>query len=385
MIIRSRNLLHESAPKTYLTNTEAAGTTIFRMANTNGFGSSWAIQVGETGNALTEVLLLNGDSSGGTAGTSTAVSRYEHPKDTPVYAIKYNQVVFERSTAGTAGTATPMTDGTITYTPNLWDNEDQKSYTSFDDTSGSQSYAYRFRFRNSSLGSTTIQSDWITPAGFDFYSLASIRQRIKDKLWDATFITDDRIFDDWINEFKDEMSNAVIEVNEDYALGTVDVGFSATTGLGTITTADFVQARRFEVTYNGVNFYLSTKQNANDYYPDQVFSSTHPYHDWLGDNIFIVHPPESGGTARLTFYRFGTTMVNDTDTLPVPMRSFTKSFVDYGKLQAQYKDGKVSDAEIQAFIDNEKRRFTNHIVPRDKTGPTMVRLVENISGEDSLV
>ena len=381
MIIDIINSLHETAPRTHLTSTEAAGTTIFRLANTNAFGSSWALQIGEIGQQQTEVLLLNGDPGAGTVGTSTVVSRYEHPADTPVYAIKYDQVVFERSTTGTAGTATPMTDGTITYQPNRFDLEDRQSYTSFDDTSGSTSYAYRVRFRNSVLGSNTIQSDWITPAGYYFYALSSIRQRIRDKIWDSSFIGDDRIINDWINELKDEFVNAVIDVDENYAMGTVGVSFG-TAGLGTITTGDFSQVSRFEVTHNGVDYFLATKQYISDYVPDQIFSSTNPYYEWVGDTVFRVHPAESGGTASLTFYRFGTTMVNDTDELPSPMKTFTKSFVDYGKLQAQYKDGKVNQDTIDNFLAREKSRFTSHIVPRDKSQVSSIKIVESTTGDD---
>jgi len=115
MIIQSTNNLHLAAPKTRLAINANAGIGTFTLQNTDGFGSSWAIQIGETGHEQTEVLLLSGNPGAGTLGTTTVVSRFSHPADTPVYAIKYNQVVFERSTAGTAGTATPMTGGTITY------------------------------------------------------------------------------------------------------------------------------------------------------------------------------------------------------------------------------------------------------------------------------
>ena len=98
--------------------------------------------MGERGHEQTEVLVLSGDPGNGTLGTTTAVSRYEHPADTPIYAIKYDQVVFERSTDGTAGTASPMTGGTVTY-------QADGTVTEFDDTSGSASYAYKTYFKNS--------------------------------------------------------------------------------------------------------------------------------------------------------------------------------------------------------------------------------------------
>ena len=375
MIIKTRNLLHVNAPKTFLTNLEAAGTNILRWKNPSGFNASWAVQIGEAGEEQSETVILSSSTPAGTAGTLTANDSYEHPADTPLYAIKYDQVVFERSTTGTAGTATPLTNGTITY-------QSDSLFTQFDDTSGASTYAYRARFRNSISGTTTSQSDWLTPLGFDFYSLARIRERIKRKLWDATFITDETIIDDWINEWKDEMSNAVIALNEDYSMGTVDIAFG-TAGLGTITTADFSQIRRLDITYNGQDFYFSTKQNVNDYDPNQVFSSVHPYHNWMGDTVFQVKPPESGGTARITFYRFGTIMVNDTDTLPLPMRSYTKSFVDYGLSQAYLKDEKLDHYDRSIALANiAKADFVTKLTPRDQSGPSMVDIVEAIDAQD---
>ena len=374
MIIKNTNSLAIDTPRTYLTNLEAAGTNVIRWKNPNGFFASWAIQIGDLNEEQTEVILLGASTPAGTAGTLAASTLYEHPADTPVYAIKYNQVVFERSTTGTVGTATPMTDGTVTY-------QADHSYTIFDDTTGSQTYSYRTRFRNSVLAVTTSQSDWLTPSGFDFYSLARIRERIKRKLWDATFITDDTIIDDWINEWKDEMSNAVIALNEDYAIGTVDIAFG-TAGLGTITTTDFSQIRRIDITYNGQDFYFSTKQNVNDYDPNQVFSSVHPYHNWMGDTVFQVKPPESGGTARIAFYRFGTTMVNDTDVLPLPMRSYTKSFVDYGLSQAYLKDEKLDHYDRTITLAHgAKNDFITKLTPRDQSGPSMVDIVEAIDAQ----
>lgn len=373
MVVPTRNILAVTAPKTYLMNTEAAGTTVFRLRNTIGFGSSWAVQIGETGEEQTEVLVLSGNPPAiGTLGTSTAASNFEHPSDTPVYAIKFDQVVFERSTTGTAGTATPMTNGTLTY-------QADRALTQFDDTTGSVSYAYRTYFRNSVLGANSTESDWTTSAGFDFYSLASLRERGKRKLWDASFIKEDIVIDDWINELKEEFVKRAIQVNEDYALGTVDVGFDGTDGYGTVTTADFSQVRRADITYNGADFFLATKMNVNDYLPDEEFSSVHPYIHWRGDTVFRVRPDESGGTARMTFYRFGTTMVNDTDTLPLIMRPFTRSFTDYVKLNAQYKDGKATQNDIDSFIDRESDKFVVFLSPRMKTGPTMVDIVEPVS------
>ena len=349
-----------------------AGTTIFRLRNTNSFGSSWAIQIGATGQEQSEILVLSGNPGAGTLGTTTVASRYEHPQDTPVYATKYNQVVFYRSTAGTTGTATALADGTVTYQPD-------HLFTQFDDTTGSISYAYRTLFRNSVLSTETDLSDWIviTPT---FYSLAVIRDRTKEKLWNSDFL-DDSTIDNWTNEFKDKLTNLAIPSNEDYSLGTVAVAFG-TDGLGTITTGDFKQPRRVWVTYNGQDSYQSTKQEANDDWPHRVYNSTHPYHFWFGNDVIQINPGNSGGTATIMFYRQGTAMVNDTDELPRFMRGYTDGFVEYNLIQAQYKDDRITMSDKKGAEQTLMKDFVDQLAPRDKTGAKYVKLVESISGED---
>jgi len=371
-MIQVENPRTDNIPKTYLAVNQAATVGTLYVDNTTGFSANWAVQVGETNEEQSEVILIGAGAPSGTKIVLAADTAFEHPADTPVYAIKWNQVVFEKSATGTAGTAAAITNGTVTIQPD-------QDYTQFDDTSSASTDAYRTRFRNSALVTQTSESDWMTPAGPTFYSQASIRNRIKDKVWNADYLTDDMV-NDWINEWKDIMSNSVISVNEDYALGTVDVGFG-TAGLGTITTTDFSQVRRVWVTGDGVDWYQSNKMNINDFQPDEIFVSTHPYHAWQGDTVFQVKPDGSAGTARLTFYRFGTTMVNDTDELPQPMRSYTDSFVSYGEAQALKKDKNPDWKNVLATANVGKQDFVSKLAPRDKSGPRYIDLTEHITGD----
>lgn len=374
MIIPTRNILADNAPKTFTTFPEIAGTNILRWNNPSGFNASWAIQVGETGEQQSEIVILGASTPSGTAGTLTANTLYPHPTNTPLYAIKYDQVVFERSTAGTLGTAIPLSGGTVTL-------QVDGNVTQFDDTSGSTSYAYKTFFRSSALSVNSTESDWITSSGFSFYSLAALRNRAKDRLWNANYLSD-LLLNDWVNEWKDELTNGIISLNEDYALGTVDVAFG-TAGLGTITTADFKQVKRIWTTFNGVDYFKSTKMDSNDYIPNQTFSTMMPYHYYQGDTVLGIQPNGQAGTARLEFYRFGTTMVNDTDELPQPFRSYTKTFMDYMENLALKKDGKYQESQGPLQEANiGKARFIIEMTPRDKTGPQYVDLVEPIDGDD---
>lgn len=378
MIVKTRNTLTDSSPKTYLTFNEVAGTNIIRWANPNGFAASWGIQVGETGEEQTEIAVLSGGNpANGTAGTLSANTLYAHAANTPVYAVKYDQIVFERSITGTTGAAAPITNGTITIQPT-------DDFTQFDDTSGSVSYAYKTYFRSSGLLVNSTESDWITSSGFTFYSLARLRERVKEKLWNSDFV-DDTTIDNWINEWKDEMTNAAISVNEDYSIGTVNVAFG-TNGLGTVTTGDFKQPRRIEVTYNGSDYFLSTKRALNEYYPSEIVNSAHPYHDFQGDTVIHIMPADTTGTAKIWYYQTGTPLLSDADELPQSMHPYTKSFVDYALGMAYQKDARNPVAQVQfQSANNAKAQFVTQLAPRDKTGPTYVRIQEVMSGEDNLV
>ena len=104
------------------------------------------------------------------------------------------------------------------------------------------------------------------------------------------------------------------------------------------------------------------------------------------DDVIGIKPGDSGGTAELVFYRFGTTMVNDTDELPLPMRPYTKGFVDYGVAQAKYKDGKMTAYRDKlSESQNAKEQFLRNISPRDKSGPTIIDIIESISGDDMII
>jgi hypothetical protein len=374
MIIKVNNNLSVNAPKTFTSFNEIAGTNVLRWKNSNAFNASWAMQVGETGEEQTEVVLLNTSTPAGTAGTLVANTSFAHSSDTPLYAIKYNQIVFEKSATGTAGVATPITDGTLTI-------QADSKFTQFDDVNGTITDAYRTYYKNSVLNVTSSESDWITFSGYTFFSLAKMRQRVKDKLWDSSYIVDDSKIDDWINEWQEKMANCVLAVNEDYSKGTVNIGFG-TNGLGTITNATFKGVKRFWVTWDNVSSYQSTKIQSNAYLPDQVFTTSHPYHDYVNDNVFRVHPSDVAGTAQIEFYQLKDPMVNDTDELPVPMRGYTSSFVDYGVAQALLKDNKTEEYNLKIGEANSvKEQFRQELSPRDKSSADKVLITDTLGGD----
>lgn len=368
MILRVKNLLDQTAQVTYLTQKENLAGTTLHVQNTNGASDNWALQVGKTGEEKSEVVLMSGAVASGTTFNLATATVNDHPTDTPVYAVKYDKIIWERSTAGTSGTAAPFATTVI---------QPDNDFTLYDDTSGAATYGYKVRYLNSATNGSSSQSDWITSGGYDYYSLGKMRQRIKDKLFSTGFIGEDDIIDDWINEYMDMMSNAAIDVNEDYNLGSTNVSFSGTTELGTISDTDFKQVRRVWMTADGVNYYKATKMESTDVTPGQVFTASEPYFFMYDERTISRWPHEAAGTACILYYKLNSRLSNETDVLPVSMQGYTKGFVDYALAQAKYKDNK-DGAPWEAKAEATLAKYRSELTPRNKSDTTTINVVESV-------
>lgn len=374
MIISVKNNLTVNAPFTYSTYQEVAGTNVIRWKNADQMQASWALQVGATGIPQSEIVLLGVASPAGTAGTLTANTLFEHPAETPLYGIKWDQIVFEVATAGTSGTAVPITNGTVAIQPN-------SETTFFDHTNALTTYAYKTYFRNSVLGSVSAESDWLTSSGFTYFSLAKIRQRIRNRLYNSDFIQDDSVITDWINEWLQMMHNAQVDVNEDYGLGTVGIAFGANVELGTVTATDFRGGFKRVWSVDASGTFPAQKMDSNSYSPSRIFNNTNPYFYMQGDSVIGRKPSETAGTYIVEYNKQTPILVNDTDEIPVPMQSYTKSFVDYGNAMALNKDNK-DGSKFEGAALAQLGDFKQKIAPRNTTSNTMIDIVES-TGDDT--
>lgn len=358
--ISVRNTLDQNAQYSYTSVNTVIGAGTVGLKNINSFSVNDAVQIGKSGDELSEIGLIA--SLSGTAAVLAGTLKYAHPSDTPVYKIYFDKVIFKRSTAGTAGTATAMSSGTVAITP---DGE----YTVFSDATGAASYAYKTSFYNSVTAVESADSDWITSSGYPMYSLADIRERTKKKLFDnGVQLKDDSVIDDWTNEWLEEMNNAAIQVDESFSLGSTSVAFG-TAGLGTITADDFKEIKRIWVTYDGVTSMKTAKMDISGYWPNDTFTTSHPYYYNYGDNVVGIKPAESGGTASIVYYKLPTRLVNDTDTLPVSMRGYSSSFVSHNVGEYYYLDNQSDRGDrFNGRAMQSKLEFINQITPRGKDG-----------------
>lgn len=372
MIIPVANNLTNFSQNSYLSSSVASGAGTINVVNINVFDVGKAIQIGNTGEDRAEIVMPGTVS--GTSVVYAGTNRFDHPINTPIYAINYDQLVIKKSSSGTAGTATAITNGTISIEPN-------QPFTNYDDTVGLSTDAYKVAFRNSTSGVVTSDSDWITPSGYAFYQLGSMRQRVKDKLRNASFIGDDYIINDWLNEWLEQMTNAAIKVNQDYALGTVNIGFG-TSGLGTITSNDFKTVRRVWTTYSGTEYKESTYLPIDEIYPNRTFDGSAPRHSYRGDTVIEFNPHSTAGTAQVIYTKLNPVLVNDGDYLPLSMRGYTKSFIDYALSQARAKDEKEA-LSYENKAQSSKADFITEITPRDQTGIQTTQIVTPIFGNIS--
>lgn len=374
MIIKCVNFLDQMAQSTFLSQQASTGTGTLSVQNSNPFSAQWAIQIGQTGEAQTEIVLLDSSTPSGTTLVTAGTRQFVHPTDTPVYAIKFDKIIWKRSTSGTSGSATAF--ATTNITPS-------NQYTVYDDTTGLSTYAYKTAFYSSGLALTSAESDWITPSGYSFYSLASLRQRVKNKLFSTAFIGGDDVIDSWINEYLEIMTNAAIDVNEDYNLGSTNISFSGTNELGTITATDFKQMRRVWFTSDGATYVQAQKMNSISPAPGQVYSASMPYFFMLGDNVMSRWPHETSGTAACLYYKLNPVLDSDADELPISMQGYTKGFVDYALAQAKNKDGRPNEASVlESTAFSMVERFKKEITPRNKTGQSTIQIVESVDQGD---
>jgi hypothetical protein len=367
---------------TYVATAVSAGGTQSPVRNVGGFNANWAVQIGQTGEEVSEIMLISSSPSGtmlnfGTSPSHTAGTLlFGHAQDTPIYQIHYDQLILNRSTTGTAGAFSAI--ATISLQP---DNQ----YTQYNDSTGAVGYAYYAQYYNSVTGETTGSSSIFTPGGPTFYSLQKIRQRIKDKLYSAGYVRDDSLITDWINECYEDLTNSAIKVNQNYMLGTSQYGFG-TSGLGTITDSFYKQPIKVEITYDGVTFIPSRKMEVRSFAESDYFAINAPRHVWLGETVFEILPHIQSGTAKITYSQRFTPLVNDSDELTQTLKAYTGAFTEYCLGVAYGLDQKDAESQQHYQIYGQKKQdFISEITPRDLTGAETIDIVESVSGtEDDL-
>lgn len=366
MFIRVQNTQAGAAPKSNLSSAVQGSATSLPVKNINDFQANYYVQIGQTGEEQSEIVQVAGTPE--TNSIPSGTTRFPHPMDTPVYAIKYDKILIKRSITGTAGTA--VTFGTATITPD-------QEFTVIEDRAAQPTYAYKAAYYNSALDVLSLDSNWIMPSGYSPYSKAGIRSATRKRLKNIPGIEDDDI-DTWTNEYMEMMRSAALQVNEDYGLGTLNVSVGA--GTQEYAISDDLHrspARVWMITGSGTTAYRPIFMSQID--PNVDYS-------WLprfylpGDNsIGFLPPPPSAGTAQIIQNTLDERLTFDTDEIPRPMKPYVSGFIDYNTSMAYRQDGKDALADSREKLALAKiDRFKSEIDPRQTMQAEQVQVIEAV-------
>jgi len=133
---------------------------------------------------------------------------------------------------------------------------------------------------------------------------------------------------------------------------------------------------------DGATWYKAQQKDIDEPFPNETFATNYPFFYFQGDSVLGMLPA-TAGTARITYYKLPTQLSNEDDNLPVPMRAYTSSFVDYALSQCFYLDNKEDKGDRYSNRANTLLgMFRDQIASRHKSGAEGVSIVEELNGED---
>ncbi len=199
--IIDNTILTKDKKNTYLSadvNSASANLTVQSIVGITTTGI--ILLVGEVGQEKSEILQV----SNGTAPTGTTIylqtaCTFDHPQDTKVYVLDYNQVAISRSTGVSSQKATLTTTGI----------QVDQIESIYNDVTNSTGYGF-VEFYDSINSRFSSPSDPIPYAGFADNSVYSIKQRaldLVDEKIDTNLITSD-ILDSWLWAARREYHNS---------------------------------------------------------------------------------------------------------------------------------------------------------------------------------
>ncbi len=198
MIITAFNPDVESLERTYLTLAESAGVTAHTVKNNDRFVADDRVMIGEMGHEKTEVVTVS-SVSGGTTITTTATV-FSHEPDDPITRLRFDRVIFYRSTTGSSGTYSSL--GSVAL-----DVDNANFITTYDDTTGLSSYFYKVSYLNSV---STLESSLSDPIPGGGYGRNTVGYMIDEVLREAQDLNEqftDRIeILGWFNECSDDLT-----------------------------------------------------------------------------------------------------------------------------------------------------------------------------------
>jgi len=158
--------------------------------------------IGEMGNERTEIVTITGSGVNANGTTlATSATLFPHNSDDPVYALKYDQVKFYRSTTGIDGSYSSLATVNV-------DVDNANTQTMYDDLAGLSSYYYKVSFYSTFDSTESDLSDPIAGSGYPAGTAGALVNEFFSEVGDTqqqTMTVDDVLA--LMNEVNDDLTS----------------------------------------------------------------------------------------------------------------------------------------------------------------------------------
>lgn len=195
----------------YLTDKVFAGALSVIVDNVNNFSTNDYVLLGQLGSENAELMQVSSVNSSTNTITFTAAVAYDHPQDSTLVDIGYNQIIFYHSNTTTSTLSQLAAAQTI---------QPDDTYDYYDDNTNTTGYGW-FRFYNST---TSLSSDLSNPVPYGAWDENSVKSMIESFYTQITnrerkLIREEDVIR-WMNEGYSIARNRLNLVNREYTVPT---------------------------------------------------------------------------------------------------------------------------------------------------------------------
>lgn len=341
--------LADSQPTTYLTDKHFAGETSFIVSNVAEFAANAYILIGTLGLESTELAKISSISSETITLTSALV--FDHPQDTPVTNIGYNQIAFFYSST-VAGTLSAL--GTAqNITPDNF-------YNFYDDTNHTTGFGW-FQFYNST---TTLYSDLsnaVPYAGFDQNSVKRMLDRFYTQISnrERKLIRDEDVIE-WLNEAYAIARNRLNLTNREYTVPTPQT-LTISSGTAEYALPDYYAHTRVVTLADGTTIDFLSLDEVPLYNAAAAINGATPVKYYIrGSTIGFAPTPTASATYYHYYQKISPVLATYIDYIDLPNNNFY-FLLDWLKYRAVPLIGGDPKTHYEAFNNGlEAMTVTSH-------------------------
>lgn len=340
-------------PSTYQTTDASASASAITLLvkDVAGFNVNDYILIGKYNNAQAEIQQIT--ALVGVTGLTISALSFPHSTDTNITKIDYNMYKVYRSVTGIGGSYSLLS------TTNLLVDLQQSTFI---DTAAVNPYSYQLSYYNSTNSSESDKSDEIPFAGFSFYTLKSLQDRVLTLFGDTQEqLLSRSVITDWINEANEDLQYMVMGGDSPYYLNSAVIQVNGTLNYN-IASYSMEHIYLIEISYDGINY--NDTVNPLDF----RFNTTGEQgaYGWrLAGQSITIAPLLLAGSIRIWYGTLPVMLVNQGDTLQDPFKAHTRMYVNYALMRANEKDRKFDGAV--PYYEKRYGKERDAVVPKLKS------------------